>query len=90
MTKQYNTVQQLAAAFACGELDKTKYTLVLDNDDSYLTYTGPLPDGVDEDSDAAYEWYRQKHNEAMNLFRGNGYGDLLAAFAAAGIPAEWC
>lgn len=90
MAKKYKNLQDLAAAFASGELDKTKYTLVLDNDDSFLSYRGSLPDGVDEGSDAAEAWRDQKNDEAMELFRGKGYDDLQDACIAAGIPAEWC
>jgi hypothetical protein len=88
--KKYETIAELAAAFKNGELDKKNYKLVLDNDVSYLTYCGPLPDDIEKDSDEEYYWLGKKRDEANAMFRGNGYADLLAACRAAGIPADWC
>ena len=90
MAHKYKNLKELAAAFASGEIDKTKYKLILDNDDSFLSYCGPLPDGVDDDTPAADSWRDQKSDEARTLFRGNGYSDLQEACEAAGIPSEWC
>jgi hypothetical protein len=87
---KYKNLQQLAAAFASGELDKTKYKLILDNDCSFLNYIGPLPDGMVTESDEAYTWLDEQHEAARELFEGNGYRDLLDACLAAGIPADWC
>lgn len=90
MTTKYKNLKQLAAAFASGELDRKKYRLILDNDDSFLTYCGPLPRGMKKDSDEAASWRDSKSDEARQWFRGNGYADLLDACEAAGIPSQWC
>ncbi len=90
MAKKYKDLKALAAAFVSGELDKENYVLVLDNDDSFLSYRGPLPKGVKKDSEAADRWMDEKNDEARAWFRGNGYADLSQACDAAGIPNEWC
>lgn len=90
MNRKYKNMQELANAFASGELSKENYTLILDNDSSSLRYTGPLPDNMDEDSEEADVWRDKKNDEADKLFLGNGYSDLQDACEAAGIPAEWC
>lgn len=87
---KYKNLQQLAEAFRSGALSRDEYTLILDNDDSFLSYTGPLPDGVEADSEEADIWRDRKSNQARNWFRGNGYADLADACKAAGIPVEWC
>jgi hypothetical protein len=87
---KYKNLQQLAAAFASGELDKTKYKLILDNDCSFLNYVGPLPEGMKPETDEAYDWLDKQHEAAREMFEGNGYSDLLDACLAAGIPADWC
>jgi hypothetical protein len=87
---KYKNLQQLAAAFASGELDKTKYKLILDNDCSFLNYVGPLPAGMNPDTEEADIWRDEQHEKAHKLFEGNGYRDLLDACLAAGIPADWC
>lgn len=82
---KYPTIKDLAAAFASGELDKKQYRLTLDNDDSFLSFIGPVPRGADKDC------YRDtKNDECRTWFRGNGYRDVLDACEAAGIPSEWC
>ena len=75
---KYKTYTELANAFKSGELDPSKYFLLLDNDDCHLHYMG---DDMDEDA---------AHEHCRNLFRGNGYGDLKELCDAAGIPAQWC
>lgn len=90
MTEKYESLIQLADAFRSGELNKEHYTLILDNDRSWLDYTGPLPDGVDAESEAAEVWQDEMSAKARKLFRGNGYSDLADACEAAGIPCEWC
>ena len=87
---KYKNLVELAAAFRNGELSKEHYTLVLDNDDSFLRYTGPIPEGMKADSLAADIWRDQKCDECNAWFRGNGYADLADACTAAGIPNEWC
>ncbi len=82
-TKKYPTYKALAAAFATGELDRTKYKLCLDNDNARLSRTD-LEDVDGNDEDAAAE------EKAQELFEGYGcyYEDVLEMLAAAGIPAE--
>lgn len=87
---KYKNMTALAKAFASGKLDRKQYVLVLDNDDSFLRYCGPLPKGVQKDSEAADRWMDEKNDEAQAWFRGNGYADLSQACDAAGIPNEWC
>jgi len=90
MTYKYNSLIDVAAAFASGELKRDEYTLVLDNDTSFLRYCGPLPEGILPDSPEADAWRDRKVDETRTLFRGNGYADLADACEAAGIPSEWC
>lgn len=87
---KYKNLVELAAAFRSGELNKEHYTLVLDNDSSRLRYIGSLPDGMEENSEAADVWLDEKCDECRAWFRGNGYSDLSDACSAAGIPNEWC
>ena len=89
-TPKYENLIQLAEAFRTGELSRDHYTLILDNDDSHLRYTAPLPDGVDPESEAADAWMDEQYQKCQSLFRGNGYSDLDDACTAAGIPCEWC
>jgi hypothetical protein len=82
---KYRNLIELAEAFKKGEL--TGFVLMLDNDDSFLRYIGPVPQGV---SDVEAETFRdRKTDEADNIFRGHGYSDLEDACKAAGIPSEW-
>ena len=76
--KTYNNWKELFDAFNSGELDKSKYTVVMDNDGCRLRYIGD-----DMDEDEAYE-------HAIDMFDGNGYSDIVDVLQAAGIPAEWC
>lgn len=79
---KYPTIPALKAAFASGELKD--YQLVVDNDDAFLNYVGKVPKGEDADI------YRDnKNDECGDWFRGNGYQDIVKAFNAAGIPADW-
>lgn len=70
MAKKYKNLQELAAAFASGEIDKTKYKLILDNDDSFLAYRGrhastrPLP---------CRRWQRFAQGLQAKAIRGAGF-----------------
>lgn len=86
---KYKNLSELAAAFASGELNKAHYKLVLDNDCSWLQFCGPLPEGIDEESDAGYSFRDERTDECRSWFEGRGYADLSAACTAAGIPNEW-
>ena len=90
MQPKYKNLIELAEAFRSGELNKEHYTLILDNDSSHLQYTGPLPDGVEEGSEAADAWGDEQYQKCRTLFSGNGYSDIDDACTAAGIPCEWC
>jgi hypothetical protein len=83
--KKYADLKALAAAFESGELNRKHYKLIVDNDDSFLMYCGPIPKGEDKDC------YRDRMTDAArDWFRGNGEGDMLDALEAAGIPCEAC
>lgn len=71
---KYKNMAELAEAFRSGDLDRSKYVLMMDNDCSYLVYTGEDVE-ADERPEALYE--------------GDGYGDIVDACNAAGIPTEW-
>lgn len=85
MKRKYQTILELANAFKLGELNDKEWIVILDNDDCYLQYRGPVPEGEDEDT-----FCDKKYKEGNKLFRGNGYFDLQEAYLAAGIPCEWC
>ncbi len=82
---KYNNLVELAEAFKRGDL--IGFVLMLDNDDSFLRYTGPVPEGLNNDEAEIYR--DRKTDEASDLFRGHGYEDLGDACKAAGIPSEW-
>jgi len=82
---KYENMVELAEAFKKGELEG--YTLMLDTDNSFLWYSGPVPDGLNEDE--AESFCDRKTDEASDWFHGNGYADVGDACKAAGIPAEW-
>jgi hypothetical protein len=85
---QFKSLKEVAAAFADGRL--AGYKLILDNDSSWLSWEGPLPEGMKRASAAADAWLDEKNDAASAMFRGNGYADLADACEAAGIPCEWC
>lgn len=85
MARKYKTLSDLANAFKTGELLKTEWVLVLDNDDSFLRFIGDPQNCEDEDL------YRDRMTDhADELYRGNGCADLQEACEAAGIPSEPC
>jgi hypothetical protein len=85
---KYKNLTKLAEAFKSGELKG--YKLILDNDNSFLSYVGKLPEGMRRGTEKAEIWLDKKREEADKLYRGNGYSDLQEALEAAGIPCEWC
>lgn len=85
MSVKYKTYTDLAAAFACGELNRDHWVLILDNDCCHLQYRGPVPQGVDRD-----QYEDEMYEHSRTLFEGNGYNDLGELADAAGIPNEWC
>ena len=87
---KYNTLLDVAKAFKSGELDKNEYTLYVDNDYSFITWCGKIPDNLEEDSDAAWDYEMAKREECGKWYKGNGRNDFTLALAAAGIPFELC
>jgi hypothetical protein len=87
--KKYANLGELAEAFRSGELDRNVYSLMLDNDCSSLCYRGPLPEGMDPDSDEYDEFIDEKETECSEWFNGNGVLDIEDACVALGIPCEW-
>jgi len=73
---KYKNYAELFAAFESGELDKSKFVFMIDNDHICLNYIG---DDIDEDDASDY---------AEGLFCGNGYGDIEDILKAAGYQAE--
>jgi hypothetical protein len=84
----FKNLKELAKGFADGRL--AGYKLILDNDGSWLSYEGPLPDGMKRNTEAADVWLDAKNDEGREWYSGNGYSDLADACEAAGIPCEWC
>lgn len=76
--RKYKTYTELVAAFNSGELDRTKYVLIFDNDCTHLQYRG---DDMDED---------EAFDHCETLFSGNGYYDIEGMADALGLPWEWC
>lgn len=75
---KYTSWEDLINAFRSGELDPKKYTVVMDNDCSWLRYVG---DDMDEE---------EADDHAHSLFAGGGYRDIVDVLQAVGISAEWC
>lgn len=83
---KYKNLTAVADAFKSGEL--SGYKLVLDNDDSFLDWDGK-DNPHEPGTDAYWEFCDNKRDECRDWYRGNGYRDIDAACAAAGIPTEW-
>lgn len=80
--RKYKSYTELAAAFKSGELDSTKYYLMLDNDSTGLCRL--------YDDSLSYEENDRLNEEAGEWFSGDGYQDIEAMADALGIPNEWC
>lgn len=79
-TKKYPTYKALAEAFRSGELPRTMYRLMLDNDECFLDRVdtqGMTPEEIDDVRD-----------ECRGLFHGDGQLDLEHVITALGIPCE--
>lgn len=81
---KYKNIQELAYAFTSGEL--SNWVLMVDNDSTYLRWSGPLPDGIEYDTDAGDKFEEQKADEAELLWDSPDVYILGQALAAAGIP----
>ncbi len=82
---KYKNLKELAEAFKAGKLEG--WILVVDNDSTHLSWIGPLPDGVENDSDESEEFEDQKYEEGRTLY--DGYKDIYIldqVLALAGIP----
>jgi hypothetical protein len=81
MKKKYNTYRELADAFKSGELDSTKYFLMLDK-------------GGTENA-LCYKWDNNLSDEENDENQDKAYGlfdcpEIEDAFTALEIPWEWC
>jgi hypothetical protein len=84
---KYKNLQELAEAFKSGELEG--WVLMLDNDSTYLRYDGPLPKGIENDTEEHYEYEEQKSEEGDKLYNGSQDIYILdQALKMAGIPNE--
>lgn len=73
---------QLISDFNDGTLDKSKVTLVMDNDSSYFTVDDE--DMTPEQMDAYIETLKEKYGTS------EGYSDIVDVLNAAGVNCEWC
>lgn len=80
---KYKTYAELSAAFKSGELDKSKYYIMLDKGGTEnkfcCRYDPELSDAQNEDND----------DRAMDIFITPDQ-EIEALFEALEIPAEWC
>jgi len=70
---KYKTIDQLIAAFQTGELSKSEWLLIVDNDSSYLTWMG----------NPALE--NEKYKEGQKLWGGDQI-DVLDVLKILNIP----
>lgn len=87
-TAKYSNWKELIAGFKSGALKN--YTVIMDSDDSFLRYTGPLPKGVEPETEEADSYMDEMNDIARLLFRGNGYYDIIEILKAIDIPVERC
>lgn len=78
---KYKTWKELLGAFRSGEIDKTEYGIVMDNDRCELEYFG-------DDTSKLCDDGGDSHCEP--LFLGDGYCDIVDVLKACGVPARWC
>lgn len=83
---KYKNIQELAEGFKSGDLKD--WTLMVDNDSTYLRWIGGgAPDHITE-PDKHSEWEEQKDAEGMALWDSPDVYILGQALSAAGIPNE--
>lgn len=86
---KYKTIKELADAFKSGEMNKDKYVVQMDNDESFLGVSWEWADKeaerLSKDGDHIHD---SAQDEADGLWRGNGPADIIEAFEALGIPCE--
>lgn len=74
--------EQLIKDFNNGTIDKSKVTLVMDNDCSYFTV---------EDEDMTPEQNDEYCEKLKEIYgRSEGYSDIVNVLKAAGVNCEWC
>ncbi len=76
---KYKNIHELSVAFKNGELKN--WVLMIDNDNTYLSYIGPCPSGID-----AEDFEEQKNDEGEQLWDSPDVYILDQALSAAGIP----
>ncbi len=82
---KYKNLKELSEAFKAGELEN--WVLMLDNDKTHLQYHGPLPKGVEPDTNESEEFDEKKYDESEELYDGlNDVYILDQALTLAGIP----
>ena len=82
---KYKNIQELANGFKSGELKD--WTLMVDNDSTYLRWIGDSPD-YDKSPDESEEFEDQKDDEARALWDSPDVYILDQALSAAGVPNE--
>lgn len=68
--------------YKSGEIDRNQWTLVIDNDGGYWSYTGPCS-WSDETTESMREEMVRKYGEP------GGYNDIVEVLLAAGVNTEW-
>jgi len=81
---KYKNIQELSEAFKSGELEG--WTLMVDNDNTYLQWWGPPPEGIEADSPAGADFEDEKYEEGKLLWDSPDVYILDQALTAAGIP----
>ena len=86
---KYSTLKELSEAFKAGELKG--WVLMLDNDNTGLTWRGGCPDDIEPDTPAGDAYEEQKYDEGNMLYDGSKDCYILdQALTLAGIPNEEC
>ena len=74
--------QKIIDDFKSGKLDKSKHELTMDNDTCYLSSIDPTLS--EEENDEMYFKLKDEYGT------GEGYGDIVKIFQAAGVNSDWC
>ena len=86
MSTTYKSLEELKGAMILGELEDNEWTLLIDNDEVVLEYTGELPPGMDIDSEEGRAWW-VAHN-AEHVFKADPDDILHDALLMCGFQAE--
>lgn len=88
-TQKYPGLKALVEAFKFGDLKHGEYMLVVDYEESYLIYDGPIPEGIAGNSAEHDEFLEVKNDECYGWFDGPGALELaVEALGMIGIDAE--